>query len=281
MVAAVIPIARYYNPTIEVSMVGTLVRSANGQGLAITFSVERTLTSTPDTCRVNVCGLDPVRAAAMGAVFQATGKSPLLLRFGYDLVTGGLFAGDVRKFVSQRRSNADVWTDADADDGGDGYSSVVLRISNVGMTAQNMIEVAAAAMGLIVSPAALETIAATDVGKQGPYTSVMTAAAHELIDAACRRLRCRWWIRDGQVFLAALGQPDRTRPAVLVTPQTLVGDVATGGSGEIAMPVMLDPNIVPGGQVSYLTTLFRVEKVVHSGGSRGVLCTSAIEGRAL
>lgn len=279
--AVLIPIARYFNPSIEASMVGISALFTNGEGLTIDFQVERSITSTPDSCRVSICGLDPVRAQAMGALFQATGTSKLSMRFGYDGVLGGLFVGDVRRFVSQRRSGTDVWTDAEADDGGQSYDSVVVRISNVGMTAQQMIELAALYMGLTVSPQAYQVIASSDATKQGPYTAVMTAAAHDLLDAAARRLGCRWWVRDTQIFLASFGQPDTTRPAIVVFPDTLVGDVATGGSGEMSFPVMLDPNIVPGGQVSYQGTRIRVDRVIHSGASRGKLCTSAVEGRAL
>lgn len=280
---ALVPIARYYNPSIEVSMVGISSLFTNGEGLTMSFEVERTLTSTPDTCKVSICGLDPVRAQAMGALFLATGTSKISVRFGYDGILGGLFVGDVRDFVSQRRAGDDVWTDATADDGGQSYSDAVIRPpqSNVAQTAEQTIRIAAAYMELIVSPQAEAVIAATEPGPAGPYTSVFSGKASELMDAVCRRINCRWWIRDTQLFLTRLGAPDSTRPAVLVFPQVLVGDVSTGGSGEIALPMFCDPNVVPGGQVSYLGTRFRVERVVHSGASRNALCVSMVNGRAL
>lgn len=277
------PIVRYFNPRLELTMVGVVVRFENGRGLQVNFNIERSLSTTPDACHISVINLDPVRALAMGATFQALGAAQLQLRAGYDAVLVGVFAGDVRTFVSQRRLGSDVATEVEADDGGGTYTDAIIRpaISNVGQTAEQSIQIAATYMGLIVSPQATQVIAATEPGKAGPYTAVATGKASELMDAACRRIGCRWYVRDAQLFLLRLGAPDSSRPAVLVTDRSLVGDVATGGSGEVSMPVMFDPNIVPGGQVSYRTTAFRVERVVHSGSTRGTLWVSRVEGRAL
>lgn len=287
MAATIIPIARYFNPTLILA-IGltsiTTIKFLNGAGLAVEFNVTRTLTNTPDSCSVKIAGLDPLRAELMGANFRATGKSKLNLRLGYDGVTAGVFAGDVRKFVSQRRAGADTWTDADADDGGDAVANARLPDAlkcSAKLTAENMVDIAAGVMELIVPPQTYAVIRSTNVQAQGEYTCVATSMATDLLDAAARRVKCRWWIRDGQLFFTQLGLADKSRPAIQITPQTLVGDIGSGGVGMQTLPVMFDPNIVQGGQVAYLGTLFRVEQVVHSGSTRGGLWTSVVEGRAL
>lgn len=279
MIPVVIP--RYFNPTLVVGLLGVSVRFANGQGLQVSFRIERTMLSTPDSCSVSICGLDPVRAIAMGALFTSTGLSPLVVLGGYDGIGAGLFAGDVRSFSSARRAGPDLWTDVIADDAGDAYADVPLRVSTVAMTAAQMIAVAATAMQLGQAPSVAEVLSRSDYTKQGPYTAVMVGKAHELIDAACRRIKARWWVRDKQIHLASLGLPSQASKAVLLTPQTVVGEPAFKGSGQISLPTLFDPNIVPGGQVSYLGTLFRVERVVHTGQTRGGLWTSAVEGNAV
>jgi hypothetical protein len=279
MVAIVIP--RYFNPTLIVSAIGVSIRFVNGAGLAMNFRVERSVTSTPDSCSVNVCNMEPTRAVAMNAAFSALGVSAFTVQGGYDVIAGGLFLGDVRRFTSARRDGADVWTDITGDDSGDAYSDVLLRVSNVAMTAAQMIAVAATAMGLVQAPSVAEVLARSDYTKQGPYTAVMVGKAHELIDAACRRIKCRWFIRDKQIHLVSLGLASSASQAVLITPQSIVGDASVGGSGTVSVPVLFDPNIVPGGQVSYLGALARVERVVHQGQTRGGLWTSQVEGRFL
>lgn len=278
---AVVVIPRYFNPTLVVTSLGTIATFRNGQGLAMEFRIERSIKSTPDTCGLSICNMDPIRAVGMGAIFSQLGVSQVTVAGGYELVVAGMFLGDVRRFRSARRSGPDVWTDIDADDSGDAFSDVPIRVSTFQMTAAEMIGVAATAMGVVQSPSVAEVIATGDYTRQGPFGCVMTGHARDLLDAACRRLGCRWWLRDKQLFLARLGLADKTRPAVLITPSAVVGDVSIGGSGELSVPMMFDPNVVPGGQVSYLGSLFRVEHVVHSGGTRGSLWVSEIEGRVL
>lgn len=254
---------------------------AHREGLTIGFSISRTMSASPDTARVEIVNLDPVRASAMGAALMATGRATLEVSAGYDDTSARIFRGDVRRMDTSRRQGADLITTITADDGGDAIADVPIRVTNAGMTAAQMIDVAAAAMGVALHPSAAEIVARADTGTQGPYTAVMVGRASELLDAACRRLRCRWWLRDGQVHLSSLGRVAASRPAVLLTPQVLVSEPSLVGAGLVSFAALLDPNHVPGSQVSYEGRAFRVEGVVHSGQTRGSAWVSQITGRAL
>jgi hypothetical protein len=219
----------------------------------------------------------------MGARFAATGRSTLTIQAGYDGLTAGLFTGDVRQFMSARRDGPDVWTTATANDGGDAVSDITLHIQTgtLGLTAEDMVRGAAKAMKLTIHPSALSVLAQSDPSRTGPYSFVHVGKASDLLTAAAQRIRARWWIRDSQIFLGWRGQPDASRPAVLIKDAALVSEPSMDGSGLATFEVFLDPNIVPGSQVSRKGVLYRVEEVSHQGDTRGGVWTSVVTGRAL
>lgn len=280
-------VPRYFDPNLTVQVGTYVVAFAKGTGYEISFNIQRSLSTTPDSCTVSIGNILPVTANAMLATFSALGpesRTIMSVRGGYGLVSTGLFIGDVRTFVSSRRDGPDLWTDVTADDGGYAYSEVAvppeLR-STAGLTAQNMVDIAATLMQLIPAPSVAAAIAAGDPSVQGPYTCVTIGKAHELLDAAARRLYCRWWIRDGQIHFSRLGIPTTNRPAIVANAQNVVGSVSFGGSGTITLPMLFDPNLVPDSQVQFERAMFRIETVQHTGSTRGGLWTSTVQGKAL
>ena len=277
-----IPIPRYFNPALSVTVGGVTARFLDGEGLNIRFSVKRTLTQTPDTASVAIFGLDPDRADRMGARFNDLGKSELVIQAGYDSITPGLFTGDIRTFRQNQPQGADLVTMITADDGGDAYSDVTYQLSNAGMTALEMFTVATELMDLTIHPSALAIINASNPLRQGAYTAVGVGKASELLTAAARRIRARWWIRDGQLFLGHLGLPDLARPAVLITEDILINNPTTDGSGLTTLRFFMNPNVVPGSQVSHRARLFRVESCMHAGETRsGSILATTATGRVL
>lgn len=235
----------------------------------------------------------------MAKVFNELGTSvpganKLIVQAGYDAAAGGLFAGDLRSLKANQQRGASLWTIATADDGGDAFTDILVPLpSTAGLTAQQMIDIAATALGLVQAPSVAAVVATQSPIKQGPFTAVGIRRASDLLDAAARRLRCRWWIRDQQLHLGARGIADPTRPAIiLVGPVVgaapvppglpIVAPLTEDGSGIVQVTAFMDPNLVPGGQVVYNGTAFRIEAVVHSGETRsGGVWTSRITGRAL
>lgn len=284
-----VPIPRYFNPTVIVTLIGTVVTFANGEGLNIRFNVTRTINATPDTAMVSIAGIDPIRARLMNKQFGELGATvpfvnKLIVQAGYDVAAAGLFRGDLRSFKTGVQRGPDVWTDIVADDGGDAVTDVLVPLpSTVGLTVQQQIDIATAAMGLVQSPSVAQVVGTQIPIVQGPFTAVGIRKASDLLDDAARRLGCRWYVRDDQLFLAFRGLPDPTRPAIVLTPQTVITPFAEDGSGLSTGTTFFDPNIVPGGQVvTPLGTTLRVEQVVHSGETRGAqVWGSRVTGRAL
>lgn len=288
------PIPRYYNPSLSVSLLGQTVLFRDGLGLDVKFRIQRTTQAVPDTCAVEIEGIALERRLAMGALFSTVGSTEAIVLGGYDGVQAGMFRGTLREFRSTVRSGAATKTTFRADDGGDAIADANLPSkvkSTIGLTPQNAIDLAVAALSayetlagrapIVAHPSVAAIVAASDPSRTTPYTAVHVGSAKDLLDKTCRRIRARWWIRDGQLFLGRRGFVDASRPAVLVTPQTLIAEPAIEGSGLQTLQVFFDPNIVPGSQVVYLGSHLRVEAVVHQGRTRGEVWSSTITGRSL
>lgn len=287
------PVPRYYDPALTATVGPTTVIFAKGQGLQMSFSVERSITPTPDTARVSIANLDTARTGAMLALFAAAGPlslQQLRLQGGYSGALTGFFGGDLRKFTSARVSGSDIYTDVLADDGGNAVADVVIPTHARSTLARNPTDLAGTALALInssgksapitLAPSAAEILAAGDQSRSY-YQAVTIGKVTDLLDEMARRLYCRWRIRDQQLHLSSLYQADKNRPALVLLPEIITGEISFGGSGELEVSLLFDPNLVPGGQVVYLNSAFRVDHVVHSGSTRGGLWTSTIRGKAL
>lgn len=292
--SAYVPFARYFNPAAAVAVVGQAVTFANGEGLHFTFRVDRSISSEPDSCSIGIEGLDYFRAKLMGAAFRETSIGQVVtLRAGYDAALAGLFTGTLRSFRPNVRMGPALWTYAEADDGGDLYQNAIVSLpTTAGLTALDQINLACAVLKIVTSDSVATVVAGANLTAQGPFSASGVRMAFELLDVAARRLRARWWIRDGQLHMGRRGIPDPTRPAVVIAAPIPGGATFPGvpviepltedGSGVCTVTTFFDPNIVPGGQVVYAGQSLRVERVIHSGGTRSPSpWASQITGRTL
>lgn len=288
-----VPFARYYNPTAIVTIVGQVVTFAQGEGLNFSFRVDRSINAEPDSCSLAIEGLDYFRAKLMGAAFREVPIGQVVtVQAGYDALTAGLFTGTLRSFRPNVRRGPALLTYAEADDGGEAYSEAVIQLpaSTAGLTSAEMVRIAAVGLQVVVHPDTDAVIAGGTAAAQGPFSAAGVRKAADLMDAAARRLRARWWIRDGQLFMARRVLPS-SRPAVIIAVPTpgptmpgvpVIEELTEDGSGIATCTTFFDPNIVPGGQVRYAGQSFRVERVVHSGETRGASpWSSRIVGRSL
>lgn len=289
-----------YDPTLEVQVTtvdGLVVDQGlraifkGGEGLRMTFSVQRTMTPTPDNASVSIYNLDPDRAERFGADFASQGYGSVTIRAGYGLRLAGLFTGDLRTLRTSSQEGPDLVTSLTADDGGDALAEVIFPIATgtLGLTSSQMVDGALAAMNAKLRPGEKPwtkhasvglVLAQSDTRATTPYSYVPVGKVTDLLDAAARRCNCRWWARDKQIFFGFRGQADASRPAVVVDERNLTGSVGTEGSGLMTFPLLLDTNILPGGQVAYKRQLLRVEAVNYQGDTRG-LFTCQVTGRVL
>jgi hypothetical protein len=287
--------ARYYNPIAILTVVGQAVTFAAGEGLNFRFAVRRSMDPLPDQLEFAIEGLEPFRARAMGEAFKRS-DLPLgrvvTLQVGYDAVPISAFKGLLETFTDQIPRGPALWTIGTAGDGADAFDTDKLVPASSGLAPlQTQLDGAAAILGLLVHPSADAVVAGVNPSAVGPFSVSGVRTCADLLDNIARTCRARWWIRDGQIFMARNGVPVPGAPAVIIAPMQpgprlpgapLVEPVTIGGGGVLNAATLLDPLIVPGGQVSYQGGIFRVETVVHSGETRSAApWTSRIVGRAL
>jgi len=287
--------ARYYNPIAVLTVVGQVVTFADGEGLNFRFSVSRSMDPLPDRLEFGIEGLDPIRARAMGEAFKRSdlplGRA-VTLQLGYDAVPISAFTGLLETFVDQIPRGPALWAVGTAGDGADAYETDKIVSAKSGFAPlQTQLDEAAAVLGVLVHPSAQAVVGGVNPSAQGPFSASGVRTAADVLDNVARTCRARWWIRDGQLFMARNGLPVPGAPAVVIAPMQpgprfpgapLVEPVTIGAGGELRATTFLDPLIVPGGQVSYQGGIFRVDAVVHSGETRSAApWTSRIVGRAL
>jgi hypothetical protein len=291
------PFARYYNPFAIVTVVGNLISFVNGEGLNMRITITRSLESEPDRCDLAIEGLDPIRARLMGRIFRETSLAQIVnVQLGYDAIPTNAFTGRLESFQDVVPRGNSKWTFATAGDGAEAWDTdklVPAKSTLAPISAQ--VEGAAAVLGLVLAPSARLAVAAVNPAAGGPFSASGVRTAADLLDDACRTLRCRWWIRDGMLHMSTSRITDiglaNPGPAIILAPQApgprlpgtpLVEPVAYGGSGILRCATFLEPAIVPGSAVSYEGGLFRVEHVVHSAETRSEApWVSRIVGRSL
>lgn len=270
---------RYFKPAVLVTLGGHVIASLGlplVHGLHVAFRVKRTIASSPDSAEVALTGLDPDRVASVRSVFASTGRTKLTIASGYDGATVPLFAGDVRRM--DETGTTDRTLIVSADDAGDALANATVQASTAGWTPQNMIDVALAAFAradpgfpIIPDQSVATTIAsANPVAVTAFYASVSVGNAKDLLDEAARLLQCRWWIRDGRLFMARRNLP--TDGLAIALPEThWLDPPADDGSGLIRGATFCDPNLVPGRQIALIRedvrgiVYARAESTMHSG----------------
>lgn len=290
-----ITFARYFKPACVVTIAALVLTNIDGEGLRVAFTVDRTMTREPDTARVVVYNLGEAERQAAGRLFAETGRTKVTLAAGYDGVTIPLFAGDVRKLRTDRRAGPDRMTEIQADDSGDAISDVIFaevpgagagaKITTTGMTAQNMIDAALAAFAtygepIVAHPSVAAAIAAVAPAATQTFAVVHVGKATELIDQAARVLDVRWWIADGQLFMARRGLPTDPQLSIVLDADRLLAEPDSDGSGLWRITSLFDPNILPGRQIVVNGIPMRVEATQHGGDTRAsgapwsVACTA-------
>ncbi len=274
--------SRLFKPAAIVTLSGQKVVNINGDGLRLAFEVRRTLTSSPDIAKASIYNLSQIRRAAMQSAFDETGLSILEVSAGYDRVPIRIFRGNVRRLLASTRNGPDMITIAEADDGGDALSDVTLAgttgaLSSTGMNADTMITVALAALAnatpvpqLITRHASVGVALASvlPVATVSLFTTVSVGSVRELIDQAARVLGVRWWLRDGELFMARRNQPTDAL-AVDLPRSHWLSELNQDGSGLARLSAFMDPNVVPGRLILLEKKPYRCEATTQRGDMRG------------
>lgn len=291
-----IPFRRLFKPGLSVQVGTALVTNiplpevATRSGLRVQFRVERSLTQTPDSAQITIWNLSPERRTAISSAFSELGVSAVQLSLGFDGIIRPFFRGDMRQIADDQASGGDSAFVIEADDGGESIEDVTVRLSTRGMTPSIMVDVALAfiAQGgavarvpplpgrvIVKDPSVNAFLAATPQAAQ-IYTAVSIGKASDLITQAARIAGCRWWIRDDTLFFGKLGLPTTPQLATVLDTNSILGRPSIDGSGLIRVSAILNPNIVPGGQIALRDRVapgsienFRVEHGLYEGDTEG------------
>jgi hypothetical protein len=255
--------------------------------MRVTFRVEKTLTSDANKAEIQVFNLDPKRLKLATAQVQNLGRYPIGISTGYDRSVGVLFTGQVRKMEAGKWVGQDRISVFTCDDGGEAIEETVMPpLSVPASTARAMVTAALGAFALykqitiIPHSSVEETYAASGPLADMPFTLAHVGKASDLLTQAARRLGARWWIDNGQLYMAKLGLPtDRT--GLRLGKDVLLADPEELGNGFHKFVTFCDPNIAPGMQMfvdppmrAGVPTatgpgIYRVSKCIHTGDTHG------------
>lgn len=275
---ALVVFGRLFRPALKLEAIGQTIASGipllgnfagdiglRDIGLRVSFEVTRSMTPSPDQCRVQVFNLGELRRAAMGETFSLLGRGTLSLDLGYDGITSRTFAGTFTEFRQARRMGEDIVTEITGHDGGDAFRDAVFAapIPAEDVDVNLLVQAAIATLNefqtqnalpppakpetpFVADPSVAAAIAAAQPGATVlRFRKVMAGKASELLDEAARLIGARWWIRDNRIMMGIRDIP--TDPVIVViNPDMMLSEPDDDGSGVVRVEAMFDPNLVPG-----------------------------------
>ncbi len=258
---------------------GELPNAIRVTDLRVSFEVERTLRSEPDSCRLSIYNL---AERTRGEVE----KTPLFVRLdaGYDGQFEELFSGDLRYGLSHH--DEELWETAlEVGDGERAHRFArVSRSFGAGIDTLTAVREVARSMGLTVraSPAAL-----VELRSQYAAGLALAGPARNELDRLLGRHGMTWSIQSGRLQVLRAGEARADLAQVVSQDSGLIGSPEYGPPQKKGEPpvlhfqTLLRPGIVPGGRVqlnsSAIRGIFRVARVLHRGDTHGSEWVSEVE----
>ena len=256
--------------------------------LRISFKVEKTSESSPNTGTISIYNMNPISRSRF-----SSDKSFLELTAGYasgtrltDLIaipgTQKIFSGFVKKAVTEK-VGGDIVTTIEAGDGVSFTESAVINKAFAQGTPYAIIFAALAAtfsLPMIPSPAAT-AILSTKLTTTGYSAYGMTRA---ILDKLTEGLGLEWSIQDGNLLVTERGGSLLTSLVILEEDTGLVGVPKKTTKG-VEFTSLLNPKIVVKSKVSviskFVTGIFVANKVTHEGDTHGSKWETQVEGVGL
>lgn len=249
----------------------------------VEFSIEKNLAKSPNKCRITITNLSEQSRAE----FE---KTPLHVRIdaGYDGQPQRLFAGDLT-FGQSSQEGADWRTELQIADGERAFRRArVNRSYSSAVTYRALVTEIAKAMGLEVPSSAAEF---AELDKQLVSGVALFGQASDQMTAVLSSHDLEWSIQDGK--LQILGSNARPDIREISAKTGLVGSPRFGTPENarskkrptLHFRTLLYPSLVPGGKVRIesrsVRGLYRLERVVHEGDTRGQSWYSECEAKPL
>lgn len=257
------------------------------ENLRITFKIEKTLEKTPNNAIIEIYNL----SEDSRAVFEQKGVA-IRLTAGYGDGAKDIFVGDIA-VVTTKRSGPDILTSVEAADGLLSFQTKEADLSfAAGSKSGTVIDKLTDAFGLVQGE--VQGFNRNDEHLNG---LTLSGRIHNHIDTLLgKQPDLSWSIQDSRLQILPKSKGS-TRPAVLLTPETgLVGspfkrtvlqqDIAKKKDGAeavngVQLKSLLNPELTAGRLIQvkakFVTGIFKIEKVVHSGDTHGTSYYSDVE----
>lgn len=255
--------------------------------LKITFKVEKTSESSPNTMTLGLYNLAPATAALC-----KTKGNAVILRCGYEGNIPLVFSGDISKCTTEK-SGPDVITTIEAGDG-----QLSLGTSNIdasfapGATVESIFNQVVGSFGVGLGPI---------IGVPNEKVNngmVVSGDSKKVMDDLTKKHNLEWSIQDGQVQVHPKNQPVYSTAVFLDSESGLIGspksvkilkasqdpllDPALNKDAGVQFKSLLNPKLKPGQLVKLngvnVKGLYTVRKVTHSGDTWGTSWESDCEG---
>lgn len=257
-------------------------------GLRVTFRVEKTSTSEPNTATVSIYNLAEFSRGRIKAKDQA-----VIVRAGYIDLVEQVCAGVIKR-VEHRRDGVDIVTELALKDGGQDLLEPEVRKSYAAGTSR--LRILEDILSAMPHTSRGKVLASGVSGSISGKLSFSTTAKLAL-DRLARAWDFEWSIQDGALqVLDPEGTLEPVELAVVLSPQTgLIGSPArTGQEGRrksksksrkqrpgAKFQSLLMPSIRPGRYVllrsDFVSGAFKVQSVEHTGDTHGVDWTTEVE----
>lgn len=258
---------------------GVDIDGANGNGLRIEWSVEKTRGSSPNQGTITVYNINPALRQMLSAAMALPVPLLATLLVGWDRIPELLFAGEVWRLVPARHTGTDVLTVIEAADGAAALRDTPPAGGAVfGMAMSVAVGQILGQLRLTPSPTALAVIsaAAAAVPAAASMRFVNDRGSRALLDEFMASIGLTWGIEGGEFVVYASGLRNDLLPSILSPTSGLLRweELDDGG---IEFEGLAQARVVPGLQVQILDAFgvpqgggpLRVERVTFTGTSEG------------
>ncbi len=253
------------------------------RGFKVKFEVKRDLTNKANSCRIEISNLgEPLRAELQ--------QKPLNIRLdaGYDDELERLFIGDLRWARSKKVPTGWLTTLQMGDGDRSLNHARTIRSYRSGIKAKTVLADLTKSMGLRIPTSVAD---AKELTGQFVGGLSFSGPSSKEITRLLTPKGMGWSVQDGTLQILREGESNGTQAIIISQATGMEGSPEFGPPTDKGKPPILKvrsrlkPGVSPGGVIQveskFITGLFRVNRVVHSGDTHGTSFNSDIEARPL
>lgn len=281
---------KLYSRVAVVSVDTVQVECGARTGLALSFDVDRSLKSSPNTCELKIINLAPEhrkQILARGAKKQGGSGAGIRVRIdaGYVGETPRIFEGDLH-FAHEEIEGTEVILSVSS---GDGIKAIkAARVSKSfgpGTAVEDVIREVGLALGVGKGNLLEKIRGAVLQGWGNSFTqgTVIYGNAVKEMNRLTKSAGLEWSIQDGQLQLIETAEALSGTAVVINRFTGLEGSPNIDQKGIVSAKLRMIPGIIPGRKIrlesNAITGIFRVERAKYTGDTHGEEWGISVEAR--